>query len=118
MAGASAGMLGTNLDGSVGVGLLVEGDGAVDEQEADNEGKVGVVEQADGEDSSSLHCPGQGVPHVAKVDEDGVPGALRQLVGAVLDQTRRRLLIGQAMQVGLDEEKGVRTQCSSKRDFT
>jgi hypothetical protein len=61
-------------------------DGGVEDEESHDEGKVGVIQQDDGENGGNLHGPGERVPHVAQVHQERVPRGLRQLVGAILRQ--------------------------------
>ena len=70
-------------------------DGSVAEKQASDDAKVGEIEQRDGSDGCALHGPGQWVPHVAQVPQDGVACRLWQLVWPILGQPPGNLSLRQ-----------------------
>jgi hypothetical protein len=75
------------LDGVTSVPLLNETNGRVDQEQQDDtdeilpiRGSALTVGKGDSDQSSSLHDPGEGVPHEGKELQEGVLGLLLELL--------------------------------------
>ncbi len=59
-------------------------DDGIAEQQADDNTKIGEIQEGNGDDGCHLHGPRQWVPHVPQEAEQGIDSGFWQLVGPIL----------------------------------